>query len=105
MLVRRKAFALLAGVTMVTLGACMPVAPVASTTVGLVPSQSEEATVSADAQVLEFDVAEDMTRFVFNKDVAYEDGMPADGSSFITRGYIYEPGTLDGTNGVNADGS
>jgi hypothetical protein len=60
--------------------------------------------------VLEFDVAEDMTRFIFNKDVVYEDGMPADGSSFITRGYLYESGTItcdaEGKcNGVNADGS
>jgi hypothetical protein len=37
--------------------------------------------------------------------VVYDDGMPADGSSFITRGYLYEYGTLDGTNGVNPDGS
>lgn len=36
--------------------------------------------------ILQFDVAEDMNRFIFDKDVAYEDGMPADGSSFITRG-------------------
>jgi hypothetical protein len=46
-----------------------------------------------------------MTRFVFDKDVVYEDGLPADGASFITRGYIYEPGTLNGSNGVNPDGS
>jgi hypothetical protein len=105
MLVRRKAFALLAGVTMLTLGACMPVAPVASTSIGLVPAYANEESAPPDAQVIEFDVSEDMNRFVFNKDVVYEDGMPADGSSFITRGYIYEAGTLDGTNGVNADGS
>lgn len=60
-------------------------------------------------ETLAFEVSEDMTRFVFDKDVTYEDGMPADGSSFITRGYLYAPGTLtcaDGVcNGVNADGS
>lgn len=61
-------------------------------------------------ETLEFDVAEDMTRFVFDKDVAYEDGMPADGSSFITRGYLYPVGTLKcddngACDGVNADGS
>lgn len=56
--------------------------------------------------VLEFDVSEDMTRFVFDKDVVYEDGLPADGSAFITRGYLYEPGTLLGDgDGVNEDGS
>ena len=61
-------------------------------------------------EVLEFDVSEDMTRFIFNKDIVFEDGLPADGSNFITRGYLYEAGTLtcddDGScNGVNADGS
>jgi hypothetical protein len=55
---------------------------------------------------LEFDVSEDMTRFVFDKDVVYDDGLPADGSAFITRGYLYEAGTLQGDgDGVNADGS
>jgi hypothetical protein len=57
-----------------------------------------------------YDVAEDMTRFIFDKDVVFEDGMPADGSSFITRGYLYPAGTLtcdaEGQcNGTNADGS
>lgn len=60
-------------------------------------------------ETLTFDVAEDMNRFVFDKDVVFEDGMPADGSSFITRGYLYPAGTLtcnDGVcDGVNEDGS
>jgi hypothetical protein len=57
-------------------------------------------------KTLEFDVSEDMTRFVFDKDVTFEDGLPADGSAFITRGYLYEPGTLNGDgDGVNEDGS
>ncbi|NJM09245.1 hypothetical protein HC891_28125 [Candidatus Gracilibacteria bacterium] len=60
-------------------------------------------------ETLQFDVAEDMSRFIFDKDVVYEDGMPKDGSAFITRGYLYPVGTLacneDGCNGVNKDGS
>jgi hypothetical protein len=64
-------------------------------------------------EVLEFDVAEDMGRFVFDTDVAFEDGMPKHGSSFITQGYIYPIGTItcaDGRcNGVittrDADGA
>lgn len=56
-------------------------------------------------ETIEFDVAEDMNRFIFDQDVVYEDGMPADGSSFITRGYLYEAGTLSESNGVNPDGS
>jgi hypothetical protein len=54
--------------------------------------------------VVEFDVAEDGTRFIFNKDITFEDGLPADGSNFITRGYLYPKGTLactsDGCNGL-----
>jgi hypothetical protein len=47
-----------------------------------------------------------MTRFVFDKDVTFEDGLPSAGSAFITRGYLYQPGTLKGDgDGVNADGS
>ena len=57
------------------------------------------------AKTISFDVAEDMSRFVFDTDVAYDDGMPKHGSAFITQGYIYPKGTLDGTNGVLADGS
>ncbi|HWQ15898.1 MAG TPA: hypothetical protein VNL77_24070 [Roseiflexaceae bacterium] len=45
-------------------------------------------------EVLEFDVAEDMGRFVFDTDVAFEDGLPKHGSSFITQGYIYPAGTI-----------
>ncbi len=56
-------------------------------------------------ETVQFDVAEDMNRFIFDQDVAYEDGLPADGSSFITRGYLYEYGTLSSSNGINPDGS
>jgi hypothetical protein len=56
-------------------------------------------------EVIEVDIAEDMYRFIFDQDVAYEDGFPADGSSFITRGYLYPVGTLNDSNGVNPDGS
>ncbi len=56
-----------------------------------------------------FDVAEDMSRFIFNKDIVFEDGLPADGSNFITRGYLYPAGTITcddtGCTGTNADGS
>lgn len=60
---------------------------------------------SAEA-LLEFDVAEDLTRFVFASAPVHGDGMPAFGNGFVTQGYIYPAGTLDGdVEGTNADGS
>lgn len=90
---KRNLFALFA-LLMLVLSACTPM---------VVPASA--AVMPKEAEVLEFDISEDMTRFIFDKDVVYEDGLPADGSSFITRGYIYEAGTLQESNGVNADGS
>ncbi len=43
-----------------------------------------------------FDVAEDISRFVFAASPVFGDGMPAYGNAFITQGYIYPAGTLDG---------
>lgn len=55
--------------------------------------------------VLRYDVAEDGNRFVFdNLNLFEEDGMPGYGSAFVTQGYIYPAGTLNGTNGVLANG-
>ncbi len=68
------------------------------------PASGQGATEAA-TQTVRFDVAEDMSRFVFDQSVAFEDGMPKHGSAFITQGYLYEAGTLNGTNGVLADGS
>ncbi len=59
----------------------------------------------AEVTQLNVDVAEDATRFVFDQDVTHENGYPAYGGTFITQGYIYPEGTLDGTNGVLEDGS
>jgi hypothetical protein len=56
-------------------------------------------------ETLKLDVSEDMNQFAFDQSRVYEDGMPAHGSGFVTRGYIYPDGTLNGSNGVNADGT
>lgn len=53
---------------------------------------------------LKFEVAEDGTRFVFDDLNLHDDGMPAYGSAFVTQGYIYPVGTLNGTNGVLENG-
>jgi hypothetical protein len=81
-------------IIMVVAGAVVALAAV------IYPLASATVSSMGSTRVIELDVAEDMTRFIFDKDVAYEDGMPADGSSFITRGYLYEPGTLNGSNGT-----
>ncbi|WP_298851996.1 hypothetical protein [uncultured Ruegeria sp.] len=61
---------------------------------------------TADGAPMSFDVAEDLTRFVFASEPVFDDGMPAYGNAFITEGYIYEDGTLDdGAEGTLADGS
>ena len=60
---------------------------------------------AASADVLRFEVAEDGNRFAFDESRVYSDGMPAHGSGFVTQGYIYPDGTLNGSNGVLADGS
>jgi hypothetical protein len=51
-----------------------------------------------------FEVAENGLRFAFAGRPVHEDGMPAYGNPFVTEGYLYPPGTLDGSNGVLPDG-
>lgn len=61
---------------------------------------------AAAEQLQSFDVAEDLSRFVMTGDHAHEDGSPAYGTPFITQGYIYPAGTLDGgVEGTLEDGS
>ena len=50
------------------------------------------------------EVAEDGNRFTFDDLNLFEDGMPNYGSAFVTQGYIYPVGTLNGSNGVLANG-
>lgn len=78
------------------LTACQPMVVPASVAASL---ETEAVTT------VQFDVAEDMNRFIFDQDVVYDDGLPADGSSFITRGFLYEYGTLSGNDGINPDGT
>jgi len=56
-------------------------------------------------RTVEVDIAEDGTRFVIDETPVFDDGFPAYGNSFLTQGYIYEAGTLSGSDGVNPDGS
>src|SRR5262245_3804736 len=58
-----------------------------------------------DTRIIRFEVSENAKRFVFDETPLHEDGAPAYGNEFVTEGYIYTAGTLNGTNGVNPDGS
>ena len=61
---------------------------------------------AAEAGPRTFDVAENLSRFVFAPQPVFDDGMPAYGNVFVTEGYIYPAGTLDGgVEGTLADGS
>jgi len=53
----------------------------------------------------QFEVAENGLRFAFAAAPVHPDGMPAYGNPFVTEGYIYPAGTLNGSNGVLPDGS
>jgi hypothetical protein len=60
---------------------------------------------AAGAKTLRFDVAENGLKFTFDETPLFPDGLPAFGDEFITEGYIYPVGTINGSNGVNPDGS
>lgn len=65
----------------------------------------EEFRRSAHKQVLHFDVAESAPKFSFDEAPLLASGLPDYGNPFVTQGYIYPAGTLDGHNGVNPNGS
>ena len=53
-----------------------------------------------------FDVSEDLSRFVYDEAPRFDDDMPAYGNAFITQGYVYPAGTLDGgVEGTLQDGT
>ncbi len=59
---------------------------------------------------LEFDVAEDGTRFAFQQEPLLDNGFPAYGNPFVTTGYLYPKYRLSrdasgNVNGVNANGT
>lgn len=60
---------------------------------------------SFDNRSISFDVAENGHHFTPDETPAFPDGVPAFGAEFITEGYLYPVGTLNGSNGVNPDGS
>jgi hypothetical protein len=72
--------------------------------VALVAVGAYAALAQSEDDVLRFDIAEDGNRFVFNQDRLFDDGMPQYGTPFVTQGYIYPEGTLNGSTGVLPNG-
>ena len=59
----------------------------------------------SDSKVIRIDVSENALRFKFDETPLFADGKPAYGNEFVTEGYIYPRGTLNGSDGVNPDGT
>ena len=70
---------------------------------GIAAAQSADSPAASET-VLQFDIAEIPSRYSFDENKVDDSGMPTYGASFITQGYIYPEGTLDGTNGVLENG-
>ena len=71
-------------------------------------AEEDQAAARFGLKVIEFDVAENGKRFVFDETPVHEDltpPQPAYGNPFVTEGYIYPLNTLNGTNGVKPDGT
>lgn len=62
------------------------------------------ATARQASNVLTFDIAENAAWFVAQQEPVFDDGYPAYGNPFLTQGYIYPGGTLNGSNGVLENG-
>ena len=103
----RLASGLLLSVTLLGIGTAVSAQEPAANPLAISARSAEVAIAAATDSdgMLRIDVAEDMNAFAWDPDLAHDDGMPAYGNSFITRGYIYPAGTLTESNGVNADGS
>jgi hypothetical protein len=80
----------------------------AMTAPSIVLAEEVGALAKIGVKTLEFDIAENGKRFVFDEAPVHEDlnpPQPAYGNPFITEGYIYPLNTLNGSNGVTPDGA
>ena len=69
-------------------------------------AMAAESRGSDHAMLRAWDVAEDHTAFAFAPTPVDEEGMPLHGNPFVTTGYVYPAGTLDGgIEGTLEDGS
>ncbi len=106
--IARSLFAMLFvlfSLSLVSVAAAQDATPTASHAPATFAAVDAIAAATESDGLLRFDVAENGTQFIFDTAIVHDDGMPANGSSFVTRGYLYPAGTLTGSNGVLADGS
>ena len=77
------------------------------TSAAIVLADRQQNSANGQLETVEIEIAEDVTSVVFDEAPLFDDGYPAHGNAFITSGYIYPKGTLNGTNGVvyDADGN
>ena len=101
MTITRKSVVMLIALLALLIGAAVATGALASQDSDAKPDKGKQ---YGKAKTIKFDVAEDATRFVFDEEPVDEDGLPEYGNSFVTQGYIYPEGTLDGSNGVKANG-
>jgi hypothetical protein len=59
---------------------------------------------NSHTRTIRIDVAENGRKFTPDETPVFPDGLPAYGNEFITEGYIYPSGTINGTNGVKENG-
>lgn len=89
----------------IVLSTFMLAAPAFADALALVTTDESTATkIRPVHKTLEFDVAENGLAFLFDEAPLFEDMLPAYGNSFVTHGYIYPKGFLDGNDGVTDDG-
>jgi hypothetical protein len=86
------------------LGSAALAAAAAAGVVGAAGATAQDERSKGQRPPERFDVAENGLRFIFDETPVHPDGQPAYGNPFVTEGYLYPHGTLNGSNGVLADG-
>lgn len=105
---RRTHFVILLAMTVMTamVLASSPTIRAANTSSTTTVTAEEAVTqITGPDGALRFEVAEDHTRFAWAGTPELTDGLPAGRTAYVAQGYLYPEGTLNGTNGVKANGS
>ncbi len=89
----------------ITIALAVSVAAILGLAGAAIARSGDDTTTDTGAASLTVEVAENGTVFLFDDAPVFDDGMPAAGNSFVTQGYLYLEGTLNGSDGVNPDGS